>query len=111
LGFLIFNFYPPKIFPGYGVPQFTWFWLSPQFFLGKTGNSNFWSGSADDGRFIPSPEEFCREISVLHDKKHLHHLLLGWALGKGGLRCFMGLFLLISGISQSYPVRESRLRL
>ncbi len=77
-GFLIFNFYPAKIFPGYGA-TFVYLLLSVVSILSgaKLATAILVMGvPMVDGAFTILRRIFTGKSPFWHDKKHLHHLLL-----------------------------------
>lgn len=77
-GFLLFNFYPAKIFPGYGATSL-YLLLAVVSILSsaKLATALLVMGvPAIDGIFTITRRMFTGRSPFLHDKKHLHHLLL-----------------------------------
>jgi len=78
LGFLIFNFFPAKIFPGYGATAI-YFLLAVISILSsaKLATAILVMGiPMIDGIFTISRRILSGHSPFWHDKKHLHHLLL-----------------------------------
>ena len=78
LGFLIFNFYPAKIFPGYGATAI-YFLLAVVSILAsaKLATAILVMGiPMIDGIFTITRRILSGKSPFWHDRKHLHHLLL-----------------------------------
>lgn len=79
LGFLVFNFYPAKIFPGYGATTI-YLLLAVASILSsaKLATAILVMGvPMTDGLFTIIRRIASGKSPFWHDKKHLHHLLLG----------------------------------
>jgi len=86
-GFLLFNFYPAKIFPGYGATSL-YLLLAVVSILSsaKLATALLVMGvPAVDGIFTIARRMLTGRSPFLHDKKHLHHLLLTLGLGQRGI--------------------------
>lgn len=84
LGFLIFNFYPAKIFPGYGATAI-YLLLSAASILSsaKIATAFLVMGiPMIDGTFTIARRILSGKSPFWHDKKHLHHLLLQMGLSQ-----------------------------
>ena len=78
LGFLVFNFYPAKIFPGYGATAI-YLLLAVASILSsaKLATAILVMGvPMTDGLFTITRRIMSGKSPFWHDKKHLHHLLL-----------------------------------
>ncbi len=78
LGFLVFNFYPAKIFPGYGATAI-YLLLAVTSILSsaKLATAILVMGvPMTDGLFTITRRIMSGKSPFWHDKKHLHHLLL-----------------------------------
>lgn len=78
LGFLVFNFYPAKIFPGYGATAI-YLLLAVASILSsaKLATAILVMGvPMTDGLFTIARRIMSGKSPFWHDKKHLHHLLL-----------------------------------
>lgn len=78
LGFLIYNFYPAKIFPGYGATSVYLLLAAVSVLSGaKLATAILVMGvPMVDGVFTVVRRIINRQSPFQHDKKHLHHLLL-----------------------------------
>lgn len=78
LGFLIFNFYPAKIFPGYGATAIYLMLAVASILSGaKLATAILVMGvPMTDGLFTIARRILSGKSPFWHDKKHLHHLLL-----------------------------------
>ena len=86
-GFLLFNFYPAKIFPGYGATSL-YLLLAVVSILSsaKLATALLVMGvPAVDGIFTIARRLFTGRSPFLHDNKHLHHLLLTLGFGQRGI--------------------------
>lgn len=96
-GFLIFNFYPAKIFPGYGATSI-YLLLAVVSILSsaKLATAILVMGiPMTDGVFTILRRILSGRSPFWHDKKHLHHLLLEMGLGHRGVALF---YWIISGL-------------
>ncbi|MBI2034442.1 MAG: undecaprenyl/decaprenyl-phosphate alpha-N-acetylglucosaminyl 1-phosphate transferase [Candidatus Levybacteria bacterium] len=99
-GFLIYNFYPAKIFPGYGATSL-YLLLAVVSILSsaKLATALLVMGvPAVDGLFTIARRLFTGRSPFLHDKKHLHHLLLALGVGQRGVAIAYWGFSVILGI-------------
>jgi UDP-GlcNAc:undecaprenyl-phosphate GlcNAc-1-phosphate transferase len=90
LGFLIFNFYPAKIFPGYGATSI-YLLLSVVSILSsaKLATAILVMGvPMTDGLFTIIRRIATGRSPFWHDKKHLHHLLLSLGLSHRQIALF-----------------------
>lgn len=90
LGFLIFNFHPAKIFPGYGATSI-YFLLSAVSILSsaKLATAILVMGvPMIDGIFTIMRRVLTGRSPFWHDKKHLHHLLLDIGFGQRRIALF-----------------------
>ncbi len=90
LGFLIFNFYPARIFPGYGATA-VYLLLSAASILSgaKLATAILVMGiPMTDGIFTIIRRLLSGRSPFWHDKKHLHHLLLGIGVSQRGIALF-----------------------
>lgn len=90
LGFLIFNFYPAKIFPGYGATAI-YLLLAVASILSsaKLATAILVMGiPMTDGLFTILRRVFSGKSPFWHDKKHLHHLLLNLGFGQRRVALF-----------------------
>ncbi|MCL4353798.1 undecaprenyl/decaprenyl-phosphate alpha-N-acetylglucosaminyl 1-phosphate transferase [Patescibacteria group bacterium] len=78
LGFLIFNFYPAKIFPGYGATSIYLLLASVAILSGaKLATAILVLGvPMIDGVFTLMRRSLTGHSPFVHDNKHLHHILL-----------------------------------
>lgn len=84
IGFLIFNYYPAKIFPGYGATAI-YLLLAVASILSsaKLATAILVMGiPMTDGLFTIIRRLLSGRSPFWHDKKHLHHLLLSLGLGQ-----------------------------
>lgn len=84
LGFLIYNFYPAKIFPGYGATAI-YLLLAAVSILSsaKLATAVLVMGvPMVDGVFTITRRVLTGRSPFWHDKKHLHHLLLSLGFGQ-----------------------------
>ena len=99
LGFLIFNFYPAKIFPGYSATAI-YLLLAVVSILSsaKLATAILVMGvPMMDGLFTVFRRIMTGRSPFWHDKKHLHHLLLGLGLSQRKIALFYWLFSAILG--------------
>lgn len=97
LGFLIFNFYPAKIFPGYGA-TIIYLLLSVVSIMSsaKLATAILVMGvPMTDGLFTIVRRILTGRSPFWHDKKHLHHLLLGLGISQRNIALF---YWTVSGI-------------
>ncbi len=90
LGFLVFNFYPAKIFPGYGATAI-YLMLAVASILSsaKLATAILVMGvPMTDGLFTIGRRLLSGKSPFWHDKKHLHHLLLSLGLGQRKIALF-----------------------
>ncbi|MDO8659734.1 MAG: MraY family glycosyltransferase [Candidatus Parcubacteria bacterium] len=90
LGFLIFNFHPAKIFPGYGATA-VYLLLSAASILSgaKLATAILVMGvPMIDGIFTIMRRVLTGKSPFWHDKKHLHHLLLSFGMGQRRIALF-----------------------
>lgn len=99
LGFLIFNFYPAKIFPGYSATAI-YLLLATVSILSsaKLATAILVMGiPMMDGIFTVARRLLTGRSIFWHDKKHLHHLLLSLGFSQRGIALFYWLFSAILG--------------
>lgn len=97
LGFLFYNFYPAKIFPGYGATA-VYLALAAASILSssKLATAILVMGvPMVDGAFTVFRRILTGRSPFWHDNKHLHHLLLSLGLGQRSIALF---YWAISGI-------------
>lgn len=90
LGFLIFNFHPAKIFPGYGATSI-YLLLAVVSILSsaKLATAILVMGvPLADGAFTIGRRLLSGRSPFWHDKKHLHHLLLSLGFGQRRIALF-----------------------
>ncbi|MBI2075019.1 MAG: undecaprenyl/decaprenyl-phosphate alpha-N-acetylglucosaminyl 1-phosphate transferase [Candidatus Levybacteria bacterium] len=100
LGFLIFNFYPAKIFPGYGATA-VYLLLSVVSILSgaKLATAILVMGvPMVDGAFTIARRIVTGRSPFWHDNKHLHHLLLRLGLGQRVIALFYWVISAILGL-------------
>ncbi len=99
LGFLIFNFYPAKIFPGYGATSIYLLLAVASIMSGaKLATAILVMGvPMTDGLFTIVRRLFSGKSPFWHDKKHLHHLLLSLGLSQRKIALFYWLVSAILG--------------
>lgn len=100
LGFLIYNFYPAKIFPGYGATAI-YLLLSVVSILSsaKLATAILVMGvPMVDGIFTILRRVLTGRSPFWHDNKHLHHLLLRLGLGQKQIALFYWVISAILGI-------------
>ncbi|MCL6096779.1 MAG: undecaprenyl/decaprenyl-phosphate alpha-N-acetylglucosaminyl 1-phosphate transferase [Patescibacteria group bacterium] len=90
LGFLIFNFYPAKIFPGYGATSIYLLLAVASILSGaKLATAILVMGvPMTDGAFTILRRIGTGHSPFWHDKKHLHHLLLDLGFGQRRIALF-----------------------
>ncbi len=90
LGFLVFNFYPAKIFPGYGATAIYLLLAAVSILSGaKLATAILVMGvPMIDGAFTIMRRVATGHSPFWHDKKHLHHLLLDLGLGQRRIALF-----------------------
>jgi UDP-GlcNAc:undecaprenyl-phosphate/decaprenyl-phosphate GlcNAc-1-phosphate transferase len=99
LGFLIFNFHPAKIFPGYGATA-VYLLLSAASILSgaKLATAILVMGiPMMDGLFTIIRRLLSGKSPFWHDKKHLHHLLLSFGIGQRYIALFYWIISAILG--------------
>lgn len=99
LGFLIFNFHPAKIFPGYGATA-VYLLLSVASILSgaKLATAILVMGiPMIDGLFTIIRRLLSGRSPFWHDKKHLHHLLLGFGVSQRYVALFYWIISAILG--------------
>jgi len=99
LGFLIFNFHPAKIFPGYGATA-VYLLLSAVSILSgaKLATAILVMGvPMIDGVFTIMRRVSSGRSPFWHDKKHLHHLLLSLGMGQRRIALFYWIISAILG--------------
>jgi len=99
LGFLIFNFYPAKIFPGYGATAIYLLLAVASIFSGaKLATAILVMGvPMTDGAFTIIRRIATGHSPFWHDKKHLHHLLLNLGIGQRRIALFYWIISAILG--------------
>lgn len=100
LGFLLFNFYPAKIFPGYGATS-VYFLLSVVSILSsaKLATAILVMGvPMIDGAITIGRRILSGRSPFWHDNKHLHHLLLNLGLSQRLIALFYWIISAILGI-------------
>lgn len=99
LGFLIFNFHPAKIFPGYGATS-VYLLLSAASILSgaKLATAILVMGvPMIDGLFTIIRRILSGKSPFWHDKKHLHHVLLSLGFNQRYIALFYWIFSAILG--------------
>jgi UDP-GlcNAc:undecaprenyl-phosphate/decaprenyl-phosphate GlcNAc-1-phosphate transferase len=99
LGFLIYNFHPAKIFPGYGATA-VYLLLSAVSILSgaKLATAILVMGvPMIDGLFTIIRRLLSGKSPFWHDKKHLHHLLLSFGISQRYIALFYWIFSAILG--------------
>jgi len=99
LGFLIYNFHPAKIFPGYGATAI-YLLLSVASILSgaKLATAILVMGvPMTDGLFTIIRRLLSGKSPFWHDKKHLHHLLLGLGMSQRQIALFYWIISAILG--------------
>ncbi len=99
LGFLLFNFYPAKIFPGYGATSIYLLLAVVSILSGaKLATAILVMGiPMIDGIFTIIRRILTGHSPFRHDKKHLHHLLLKMGFGQRSIAIFYWLISAIVG--------------
>jgi UDP-GlcNAc:undecaprenyl-phosphate/decaprenyl-phosphate GlcNAc-1-phosphate transferase len=99
LGFLIFNFYPAKIFPGYGATAIYLLLAVASILSGaKLATAILVMGvPMTDGLFTILRRLLSGKSPFWHDKKHLHHLLLSLGLSQRRVALFYWIISAILG--------------
>lgn len=100
LGFLIFNKYPAKIFPGYGATAIYLLLAVVSIISGaKLATAILVMGvPMTDGLFTIIRRVASGKSPFWHDKQHLHHLLLGLGLGQKRVAIFYWVISAILGL-------------
>jgi UDP-GlcNAc:undecaprenyl-phosphate GlcNAc-1-phosphate transferase len=90
LGFLVFNFYPAKIFPGYGATcLYLMLAVASILSSAKLATAILVMGvPMTDGAFTIARRILSGKSPFWHDKKHLHHLLLDLGFGQRRIALF-----------------------
>jgi len=90
LGFLLFNFYPAKIFPGYGATAIYLMLAVASILSGaKLATAILVMGvPMTDGLVTITRRILSGKSPFWHDKKHLHHLLLSLGFGQRRIALF-----------------------
>lgn len=99
LGFLVFNFYPAKIFPGYGATAM-YLLLSVASLLSgaKLATAILVMGvPMIDGMYTVIRRILSGKSPFWHDRKHLHHLLMRLGFGQRRIAITYWLFSLVLG--------------
>jgi UDP-GlcNAc:undecaprenyl-phosphate/decaprenyl-phosphate GlcNAc-1-phosphate transferase len=99
LGFLIFNFHPAKIFPGYGATAIYLLLSAASIFSGaKLATAILVMGiPMVDGLFTIARRLLSGKSPFWHDKKHLHHLLLSFGFSQRYIALFYWIISAILG--------------
>lgn len=99
LGFLIFNFHPAKIFPGYGATAIYLLLSATSILSGaKLATAILVMGvPMTDGIFTILRRVLTGRSPFWHDKKHLHHLLLGLGISQRYIALFYWIISAILG--------------
>ncbi|MDP2585813.1 MAG: MraY family glycosyltransferase [Candidatus Levybacteria bacterium] len=100
LGFLIFNFHPAKIFPGYGATAIYLLLSAASILSGaKLATAILVMGvPMIDGLFTIIRRLLSGRSPFWHDKKHLHHLLLGFGVSQRYIALFYWIISAILGV-------------
>ena len=100
VGFLIYNFYPAKIFPGYSATILGFFIGILSILSGvKLATAVLVMGVPTvDAIFTVLRRLLSRRSPFWHDKGHLHHLLLGLGLGQRSIAIFYWIMSCILGV-------------
>lgn len=99
IGFLLYNFHPAKIFPGYGATSI-YLLLAVVSILSsaKLATAILVMGvPLADGAFVIGRRILSGRSPFWHDKKHLHHLLLSLGFGQRRIALFYWLISAIFG--------------
>jgi len=90
LGFLPFNFYPAKIFPGYGATAIYLLLAAVSMLSGAKLATALLVMAVPmiDGAFTIGRRLLSGHSPFWHDKKHLHHLLLEFGFGHRSIALF-----------------------
>ncbi len=99
LGFLVFNFHPAKIFPGYGATAVYLLLAAVSIMSGaKLATAILVMGvPMIDGLFTILRRVLSGRSPFWHDKKHLHHLLLNFGIGQRRIALFYWIISAILG--------------
>ena len=99
LGFLIFNFHPAKIFPGYGATAIYLLLSAASMLSGaKLATAILVMGiPMIDGLFTIFRRLLSGKSPFWHDKKHLHHLLLSFGFSQRYIALFYWIISAILG--------------
>jgi len=99
LGFLIFNFHPAKIFPGYGATAIYLLLSAASILSGaKLATAILVMGiPMTDGLFTIIRRILSGRSPFWHDKKHLHHLLLSFGISQRYVALFYWIISAILG--------------
>lgn len=99
VGFLIFNYYPAKIFPGYGATAIYLLLASVSMLSSaKLATAILVMGvPMVDGIFTITRRILSGKSPFWHDKKHLHHILLNFGLTQRQIALFYWTFSAILG--------------
>jgi len=99
IGFLLYNFHPAKIFPGYGATSIYLLLAVVSLMSGaKLATAILVMGvPMVDGLFTVLRRILSGKSPFWHDKKHLHHLLLQLGYGQRGIALFYWLVSAILG--------------
>lgn len=99
MGFLIFNFHPAKIFPGYGATSIYLLLSAASILSGaKLATAILVMGvPMIDGAFTIFRRLLSGRSPFWHDKKHLHHLLLSFGMKQRHIALFYWIFSAILG--------------
>jgi len=99
LGFLLFNFHPAKIFPGYGATAIYLLLSAVSILSGaKLATAILVMGvPMMDGLFTIIRRLLSGRSPFWHDKKHLHHLLLSFGVSQRHIALFYWIFSAILG--------------
>ncbi len=111
LGFLIYNFYPAKIFPGYGTTA-VYLLLSTVSILSgaKLATAILVMGvPMIDGIFTICRRVLTGHSPMWHDRKHLHHILLRLGLSQRYIALFYWMISAILGSLSLYLDSQGKL--
>lgn len=100
LGFLLFNFYPAKIFPGYGATCIYLLLAAVSIMSSVKLATAFLVMGVPmvDGLFTVGRRILSGKSPFWHDKKHLHHLLLNRGFGQRRIAISYWLFSAFLGV-------------